>query len=159
MNEEFWGAVFCTGLGAGLIGYGILLLVKTRRTRKWPTVQGEIIHSKFLYEGETCTFDIKYKYEVEGNQYTSDQVFIDLLGFNMQTNTPEWNKEMVDKYPLGKRVTVFYNPGNPMDAGLESKSHAADFFLFGVVVLIGGFIAFLYYFGIFQSTPGASDPI
>lgn len=63
---------------------------------------------------------IVYTYKIGSNIFASDRVSF----------SPEANRapSLVDKYPKGKKVTVYYSPDNPSSAVLEQKT-ASDIWL------------------------------
>lgn len=103
--------------------------------RNWPTVPGVIISSKVVEtdrmetntrpggKGMISRFvylpTVAYNYTVEGKKYLSNKVFLwmDAEDFHKPKNA--W--EIVDRYPVGKEVTVYYNPDNIGEAVLETK--------------------------------------
>ena len=62
------------------------------------------------------TAEIRYDYTVDGTSYTGDRVsYSDYSSSNeMQMQT------VVAEYPVGKSVTVFFDPENPSSSLLES---------------------------------------
>lgn len=103
--------------------------------RNWPTVPGIIMSSKVVKTDrlETNTLPnrkgmvsrivylptVAYNYTVEGRKYHSNKVFLwmDAEDFHKPKNA----KKIVDRYPVGKEVTVYYNPENIGEAILETK--------------------------------------
>jgi hypothetical protein len=117
--------------------------------RNWPTVPGMIMSSKVVETDrmETNTLPnrkgmvsrfvylptIAYNYTVEGRKYRSNKVFLwmDAEDFHK----PENAREIVDRYPVGKEVTVYYNPENIGEAVLETKIRFTHIVFPGIGIL------------------------
>ena len=60
---------------------------------------------------------IVYQYEVHGKNYQSQRLKAGEQFFNVNVS---WQaQETVNKYPIGKEVTVYYDPNNPAECALE----------------------------------------
>lgn len=135
---------------------GVILLaviVKMREVRvasKWPQTIGEIVESaieareKSNMDGATTTANypsIVYKYEVQGKEYIGKRI-------SVGEQAPDFELQAtIAKYPVGRTVPVYYNPGNPKDAVLERDlppdfgkglSCILLFFVIGAVVFAVG---------------------
>ncbi|MFH2044887.1 MAG: DUF3592 domain-containing protein [Pseudomonadota bacterium] len=144
-----------SGLGIALVGiafisYGIGEISKAKESVNWPTVSGTVITSKTeerkSTEGsgsskKTRTYYvaiIQYEYQVEGTSYTSNRV-----SFGGQKRGSA--RTLVNKYPEGKSVKVYYDPDDPEIAALEPGMEGGSYFLpiFGaIIILFGCLIAF-----------------
>lgn len=82
--------------------------------------------------------EVRYTYDYEGRQYTSDQVY---PGFdNTSTSSREWAEDVVDSYEEGEMTTGYVNPDNPSESFLVKKTTADLFGGFGVILpALGGF--------------------
>ena len=100
---------------SAIILYGQYQLNQARQSEQWPVVPGKIIRSfvkSSISEGATSySADIKYSYTVEGVEHRSDVVVIG--GHSYGANAT------VKRYPLGKEVSVSYDPRKPGRAVLE----------------------------------------
>src|SRR5262245_12734922 len=76
-------------IGAILICYSAMTLYAARRAATWPTVPGMVLDSslqpeeKIREKGQKLTFynsDVRYAYGVNGKDYISDKVRVDLRG-------------------------------------------------------------------------------
>ena len=98
-----------------IILYGQYQLHQARQSEQWPVVPGKIVRSfvkSSISEGETIySADIKYAYTVQGVEHRSDVVVIG--GHSYGANAT------VNRYPLGKEVSVSYDPEKPRRAVLE----------------------------------------
>lgn len=131
--------------GLGAIGYAWLLHLRVQATESWPTARGEIIEASVEREAsssmnnKSATFapKIRYRYEVNGRQYTSNTI---MLGGTLDTSSRDRAAERVQRWPVGTTVPVFYNPRRPQQSCLERKSEGIWF-----TVAIG---AFFFVFGL-----------
>ena len=128
--------------------------------KNWPTVPGIIISSEVdkIDRMETNTLPdrkgmvsrfvylpaVAYNYTVKGKKYRSSKVFLwmDAEDFHK----PKTAQKIVDRYPKGKEVTVYYKPDNIGEAVLETNirfTHVVFpgigilFILLGVWALLG----------------------
>ncbi len=86
------------------------------------TTEGEIIKSAMRYRsggrGGRCEYYIHYMYRVDDLLYQGDLVNLD------KHSKPkcDWEvKEIISKYPIGKRVTVYYDSQEPKYSVLENS--------------------------------------
>lgn len=108
-------------------GVGWFISKRIRQARKmqkealsWPTTSGEVINSRVQVSGgdhTTVSPYVLYKYQIEGNEFTSTQVRAGDQFYNSYTSTESY--DVVDNYPDGSQVTVYYNPKDPNQAALE----------------------------------------
>ena len=122
-------------LGVVLVGAGIagLLwvsheLAKARASRSWPTVEGKISTSYVEERRRTGGRDspsylvyivhIRYSYEVDGKTYSSDRIHF--FRGRRQYRVKDTAEGLVDRYSLGKQVTVYHHPDEPEIAVLEA---------------------------------------
>ncbi len=123
----------------GVIGIGVALLVfylgfdemkVIWKCSDWPSVSGTIISSdirettewerKGIKTGRDRTLylpNIHYNYEVQGHKYRCHRVFFEGAEDYLD---PGNAREIVTRYPPGKNVSVYYDPGNPQFAVLET---------------------------------------
>ena len=142
-----FGLIFLAG--------GIDVIYRTFLVRTWPTTTGQIIVSGFRWEDNfrrglasrywsgSHNLHIQYMYLVEGQRYYSDQ--IGPRRFIGQGTTFQMNAErIVEQYPKGKEVTVYYNPANPREAVIcvQLKWTYVALVLGGVVFLVLSYLAY-----------------
>ena len=141
--------------GAKLLGLSLLLAVLVNmESDKWRNhvhlftqpnfekTQGEIISSsvqsidgfRMLY----TSYDVRYEYFVEGAPFISDRVSF--------TNDGNRYKEIIQKYPVGEKVDVFYNPKEPTMAVLDPYSKDWAGFFVTLMAIVGLF----FYWKIFR---------
>lgn len=97
----------------------------------WPTTEGVITGSYVANNDYADIPVVKYEYEVDGNMYRSSGV-----GFGV--NGTEGRD--LEKYPEGRSVIVYYQPGHPQTAILEPKRPANTQAYLGGVLLSGFFV-------------------
>ncbi|HVU11506.1 MAG TPA: DUF3592 domain-containing protein [Phototrophicaceae bacterium] len=118
-------------LAIPLLAFGFLgwMLVRSRRkahaSEHWPTTSGRILtstvssHRSLNSNGTHTTIyepKIVYEYVVNGQRYQSEQINFSMIA---GTSGGGYAETLVDKYPEGSIVPVFYNPQNPTEAVLE----------------------------------------
>jgi len=124
-TPPFMSLVFVC-LVLGLIYYLLVSIPKAIKAKYFPTVLGKITSSEVgtpmagagRESGDriqTYTLDISYKYVVNGKTYSSKK----RRWHEVQSSFHRYHDTIARKYPLGKSVTVFYNPKNPKVAVLE----------------------------------------
>lgn len=86
--------------------------------------------------GITYHAEVLYRYTVNGQIKTSNQVSFGSYG----SNNPAHAQSVLNLYPSGRKVTVYYSPDDPDKAVLEPGAGGFTFFLpvFGLVFLSVG---------------------
>lgn len=109
-------AVLCFFLliGIAMLAYGIFILIKAALASAWPSTDGTIISAKL--EGDEGSFrtNVTYDYIVNDVSYTGNKLRMLSVGV-----PEEYAQEDFDKYPVGKKVIVYYSLSDPADAVLE----------------------------------------
>ena len=77
--------------------------------------------------GTTYSADVTYTYQVAGASYTGDKVSI-----GQMSSSSEYAQGILNRYPVGKKVSVHYSPGDPSDAVLETGIHGGTWICLGV---------------------------
>jgi len=124
-----------------------LSVLKSQKSTNWPVVEGTITNNEYVeHKRQTGSVKITYSYNFKGKEYSNDR-----LSFSETSHVLSVVQRIRDKYPIGSKVKVFYNPGNPEESALEpgaSGSSYAFVVLIGVGALIAFFFAFKNYEGI-----------
>jgi len=143
---------FCLGgifflLGLGLAIFGFVQGKKAKSTESWPTVSGSIVSSR-LDQKTSTDFDgeysststsytpmVEYNYEIDGRTYQGKRVF---PGASMSYDHGT-AQSIVNRYQPGATVSVHYDPVDPTQAVLETKSKGGNLFLIlgSVFALLG----------------------
>ncbi len=136
-NEFIFTAVTLGGLGVTLWGWRVLQ--QSRRAGRWPSVEGEIVESRPGSPENDLLPHIVFRYRVGEQEYQRP--------FRFPEGThplPEFTEIYLKKYPVGKRVAVYYDPEDPSNATLEPRAHDDWMILAaGIVTTIGGALALL----------------
>lgn len=122
-------------VGLGLFLYGQYQLTRARESITWPLVTGKIITSQVQShhdeDGTTYSADIEYSYTVNEKQFKSDVIVIG--GHDYSAGSA------VKRYPLGKSVTVAYNPVKPHQAVLQPGVESTELQKWGISLMSGAF--------------------
>jgi len=118
--------IYIKAFGAGLLLIGGWFIRHSLRTRdrfeeakRWPSVPGEVVESevKRHRRRKSVTYEarIRYRYEVDGKQFTGKAV---VIGGEVRSSRAK-AEARCDTYPVGASPAVFYNPQGPEEACLE----------------------------------------
>jgi hypothetical protein len=149
--SEFMSILF----GAALMIMGVGFIIPASNTllsQQWPSAAGEVSISRVVYMkssslkfGTTTTYsaEIAYQYTVGDRHYTGTNI-----SFNDHSNIDSSLAEStVMRYPTGNTVKVYYNPGDPGEAVLDTgfTSDLLGNVVFGALLSLvgGGFLIFL----------------
>lgn len=129
-------------LGLTLAYFGGRQIVTAIKTAGWAEVTGRIIESEviettsrprmFADEIKEYSIQLSYEYRVGTEVYRHSRIAIG-------TQSPSGQQDaasLLKPYPVGKNVTVFYDPAAPNEACLVSGAGASAYYLF-----IGGVVA------------------
>jgi hypothetical protein len=110
-------------MAVGMCGYVL-------RASRWPTTRGRVIASgaeefrarpqpddrvrRTMYKPS-----VVYEYEVNGRRYTGDRL---TLGVVASATFPWAARRTAAKYPVGREVTVYYDPNSPGESVLRPWS-------------------------------------
>ena len=128
MNTELLLVVGIIGFVFLILNVVFILILFFMRRRmavvsQWPSTMGTVSASYLERRhssdsGSTNYPVVHYSYQVGGQAYQGMKIAPgpDVGGTGAG--------KVVDRYPVGAQVMVFYNPQNPSDAVLETKAHA-----------------------------------
>ena len=136
-NSTVFGIIF-TLVGALMFYFfGLPSLEYAYESKSWPATSGTITKSEvdsWMKDGETrYGAVIKYTYQVDGKEYISNQVGVNSSSSNKNISAA---KDLVQEYPVGNTVDVFYDPELPDSAALKPGIRAGD------IALAGGMLMF-----------------
>jgi hypothetical protein len=122
-------------MGLVLLGAGAWNLVRSVRCESWPTVAGVILSSQMERQrghkgGATYSASIDYDYVVAGTHYDGTRV-----AFGSMSASAAYAQAILHRFPVGKKMPVYYSPGDPQDAVLEPGIHGGTWICFGVGTL------------------------
>ena len=126
-----WAIVATVGLL--FVRYGHSQRERAKASLEWPVVQGRIISSEITShtdeDGTTYSADIEYVYTVEGIEYQANTVVLGGHSYGAHG--------AVSRYPLGKTVSVSYDPGKPKRAVLEPGKESYELDELGYSMIFG----------------------
>jgi uncharacterized protein DUF3592 len=146
------GMILC-GLGILVLfsGVGIYALYQVYRGRKqadesasWQSTHGTVTGSSlgqstnYSDSGPTVSYFpiVRYSYSVVGQPYTGERI---AFGLGESSSRSAKAQKMLDGYPVGRPVTVYYDPANPAQAVLERRAGGGiGGLLIGIVFLTAG---------------------
>ena len=88
--------------------------------KNWASTPGKVITSRVEVSGGEYTSVspfIVYQYNVYDREYSNSQIRAGDAHMSSYSSRDSYN--MVDKYPVGAEVTVYYDPENPQQSALE----------------------------------------
>ncbi len=157
-----FGTVLAVGLGIMCMISGPLMVLwviesdrQAARRATWPSADGEVVSTTILPFPSRYTSHevrVRYRYHVNGKEYHSSTVNPTHYAFQGKAAA----QAGADRYPVGARVTVYYDPEKPRSAVLQRSdppsrtsrilltSAAILCFLFGLVILIGIWMGAMY---------------
>lgn len=134
--------------------FGVRQFLQAKASTAWPTVTGVITVAELgkqmgneQDESTTYSADLSYDYLVNDHSYVNGAVSF----AGVKSRDPSTARRILKRYPVGKQVTVYYNPDDPQDAVLEPGLRGGSWFLplFGTLfVAVGvGLFFFLRWIG------------
>jgi hypothetical protein len=139
--EAKWIVVFLISPFIGLLTLAtVVKFLEVRRTNAWVLTRGRIVRSQAVQRevsklvGRAMRPEIRnfasvaYEFDVGGRNVTGRRVSIgeDLGNFRVE--------ETLARYPVGKRVEVYYDPANPAQAVLERRLPTDSFLFMGLLI-------------------------
>ena len=112
--------------GAILLFFAIRTRRKSNASMAWPSTTGQISTASVRQNSSTdedghvnFTYSpiVEYDFSVNGQAFKGRRIN---YGITASTTREAAQKE-VDRFPIGRQVTVFYNPEKPGEAVLEKK--------------------------------------
>ncbi len=108
-------------IGLFAIGTSFWLQHMNSKAASWPATDGEITWSALVDDPHDAGtwVEISYRYAVGGRTYSSSQV-----SYGLMSSALHAKKRLVAAYPVGKRVSVYYDPDNPAAAVLRREENS-----------------------------------
>ena len=138
------GYIIAIGISAVILIYIGSDILKAQKSRSWPTASGTVqdsgmeSHQSRDEDGDIKTTygaTIQYKYTVDGQEFVGDRRTFS----NVRTSSVRNTEKILERYPLGSSVDVFYDPDDPSSSVLEPGVGAATYILLLVPI---GFLVF-----------------
>ncbi len=130
-------------VGLALIVFGMRSVRYAARSRSWTPTAGKVLASGVRRTVSTSTSsgtttrttsyspEIAYEYNADGQRYVSTQ-----LTTGAQPSDYASAEKKAAEYPIGKLVTVYYDPSDPQQATLEfTKSNGACLIWVGIFMI------------------------
>jgi hypothetical protein len=119
-------------IGIAMLGVGLNLVFQSLRCKSWPTTQGtiqsaEIGQHRGSKGGTSYSADVSYGYSVRQTHYTGTKI-----AFGMMSASASYARGVLNRYPVGAKVPVYYSPNDPGTAVLEPGIHGGVWICFGV---------------------------
>jgi hypothetical protein len=136
-------------IGAWLIytHFSVPMAEEAKSSESWPSATGVITNSDIQQsadDGKTMyAAEINYEFTVENKSYTGNR--ISLTSGNSRTSSLREVKKDLQKYPVGEKVTVYYDPELPNNAVLQTGADTFTYIIkyapflfgfFGIVMLL-----------------------
>ena len=131
-------------VGGAAVWSGFELRDRAQRMITWPSVRGSITGSTVVADG---TFEdgsaayypqIQYRYVVAGQEYAGQRRSLVNVGVGRFLQAGP--RKIVEQYPVGSEVVVFYDPANPREAILDRPEPVVGptlLCVFGATLAIG----------------------
>jgi hypothetical protein len=97
--------------GSSLVFWSSEKLSYHRMLENWPTAEGTVVLSEVIGERATRP-NIVYKYTVDSTEHL-DSSSLHMPPFGGRKSKHHAASEMASMYPVGKKLSVFYNPIQP----------------------------------------------
>jgi hypothetical protein len=103
-------------IGLVAVGIGIWMFSKSLRAEHWPVTDGIVQSAEMKSQSgnhgsTTYSAEVTYTYQVAGASYTGDKVSI-----GQMSSSSGYAQGILNRYPVGKKISVHYSPGDPADA-------------------------------------------
>jgi hypothetical protein len=134
------GKLIFAGAGLTFLGIGLRSFYFGWICRNWMIYRGVITESYLKAEngadGTNYKPVIEYSFEVNGQEIKGTRLI-----FGIETNSKEYSAKMLDRYPMGREVFVFYDPKSGKMTLESGASEGAYFMCFmGLVLLFIGLL-------------------
>jgi hypothetical protein len=139
MGKGCLSSIFSMGLflliGLGLSFWGWTILQNARASASWPIAEGRVTNSEVNHTtdaegGDSYSPEITYTYAVNDTNLNNSTI---KFGENSYSSRKK-AEEILSNYPVGKNVTVYYDPEKPDRSVLEPGVSAGSFIVLGIGV-------------------------
>jgi hypothetical protein len=116
-------ALAVLALGTLVLAISLIRVYKFRASKTWISTTGKIISSEMetrrggRRRSITYHAAIVYDYSVEGTKYSGNRICFGDYGSSDANHA----RQILNRYPAGMQVSVYYNPSKPKDAVLERR--------------------------------------
>ena len=137
-------------MGLHVLGQLRQSIRKAHAIQFWSEAPGKIVESatrgnwsggggKLIWTVEP---KITYRYLVNGQEYVGHDISLTEINIAERQDS----EEKIKPFPVGREVTVYYDPSKPEDSVLQKQTTLAPFVIFGVfgaILLVLGILAVL----------------
>lgn len=136
-------SIIALSIGIGLSIYGKKVLNNAKESVNWPKTNGKVISSHVEKSRSTSgtgssrktstTYhaNVDYEYYLKNKVFRSDNVYFGQGGSSNSSQA----YDVVNRYPKGKKITVYYKPDNHEIAVIEPGATWSSY-----MILVGGII-------------------
>ncbi len=123
-------------LGMFLVALGLWSRRMNARAAHWPSVKGTVLASELKDRGEDSPdAQIRYSYQIAGVTYESKNI-------SYAGHWSSQDRELVERYPVGASVDVYFDPAKPSRAALEREQSSVWFACMAVGYFFSALAAF-----------------
>jgi hypothetical protein len=120
-------------IGAGLSFWGWNILQNARASASWPTAQGVILSSEVTLStdadgSDSYSPEVTYRYLALDSSYQNRTI---KFGENSYGNRRK-AQDIAARYPVGKSVTVYFDPESPARSVLEPGVSGGSYLVLGI---------------------------
>lgn len=93
---------------------------QARASQPWPATAGRILKAELVWAGlrqRRPRPRLEYEYHVGGRQYVGQRRLFE----GLRVYETEAAQQVLERYPAGQTVTVYYDPDQPAEATLERR--------------------------------------
>lgn len=115
-------------LGAVILFYGLRNVERAHSSKAWPKTEGVITFATMgrhrSNSSSTYSGDVSYDYKVGGTTYSSSRISFGQFGSSDSSHA----RSVLNRYPVDRKVEVFYSPADPALSVLETGVSISDWF-------------------------------
>lgn len=134
-------------VGIALLAVNVYFLYKNIQVKKWLQTKGTIISSSIEISKSPINkkYDdcyrpsVSYNYIINNISFISNRIY---FGDKIFTSFSLNSEGIIEKFPIGKSITVYYNPVNQEEATLTAgiKLHQIIYALVSITTIIMGIL-------------------
>ncbi len=142
-SPHLWliGSVLSALLSVFAIGSFVDVLREGAESAHWPSTQGTVLRSDLLSNEDGYWPVVTYQYEVDVVLYQGTGIRV----FGAPSGSYEEAQRIMNQYPVGARVSVYYDPARPRRAVLEPGMYVLPATVLVWAALVPGFIAWIFF--------------
>ncbi len=108
-----------------------------RKAASWPSIEAVVVRSDIVSTlDDDPKFEITYQYSINNVAYKGER-----LSFGPTSDSPGYRRKMANKYPIGSKIRIFYNPLKPEVSTIFANKVDSGSIIFILGGLIMGFAA------------------